>query len=911
MKNKSSVGWAVREARTVRCWTLAAALSVASLCSALGATTTKRNVQFTSDLALPLLYDVVYDVDETGAKIISPKTVPKPEPPSLPFLIQGSFLGYFGKFRTTDSGEEEVELKVYDENGNAVESLPGVVLPPAPEEFYAKWAPEEDPKPPKEDTWDGTEPILYFIESFMPGNSNEKIAEYTDRISKDSENYEAYIGRGFTWLTSLSESNATLLVMEKFGFGFDDRNGMISRIPVLSNFDFGEKLQNEPKIDEACAIAIPALKNAIADFAMVPEDWAGAMDFTYQPDMKYPADVTVSFGYADTLLARALCCEMISALYLMKGYNTVCADGTTKKDIDLGALKEAQRWMRNAAEMVNAFVPAEANRPDPSRNYFFNLRIPADEFLRQNAQNLLDVPYWTVRFDFSLFPELLFLNGEETAAKREKRNALRDYIEFDMTLRNVFEGKLSREAGTFPVLKLGFQNLDESVTDPTFAGTFPGISRTALAGFLWPLEEDKVLKTLPDNPNEKIAHYGVVYRLPEGAENNPDNPATFSSDLEHEIRLKNPTMEGYDFLGWTHNGVIPAGNIPVGAVETLELSGRFAKITPEGEEKQGTSDNPWEIGQSNAADVKAWMDDAGKLTIAGEGRMKDFTLIEAPWYSVRDSTTALEIGSGVTTLGELAFNNCRGLTRVTIPSSVGTIGERAFYGCPLSRVIAMKERPSWPLDEAFGPPSQFKGVVLVPAPVVDKYKAAFGWDKYADFIWPIVDVALGESVVCDTAEDASNKMAQAVLTPSAAVAAVLTTDTALATYRDMFTFDVVPTSDDKWTVEAVLTPKAESNLVENASAATRQIPVSDIAAMTEEGKKVVTVEGCVPGFYYTLYGAAGVRAIPMGGALPTMEATAYGPVLCEPDKPVTFEAVEKPSETAGFFSIEARAVREW
>ena len=37
----------------------------------------------------------------------------------------------------------------------------------------------------------------------------------------------------------------------------------------------------------------------------------------------------------------------------------------------------------------------------------------------------------------------------------------------------------------------------------------------------------------------------------------------------------------------------------------------------------------------------------------------------------------------------------------------------------------------------------------------------------------------------------------------------------------------------------------------------------------------------------------------------------YGPVLCEPDKPVTFEAVEKPSETAGFFSIGARAAREW
>ena len=127
----------------------------------------------------------------------------------------------------------------------------------------------------------------------------------------------------------------------------------------------------------------------------------------------------------------------------------------------------------------------------------------------------------------------------------------------------------------------------------------------------------------------------------------------------------------------------------------------------------------------------------------------------------------------------------------------------------------------------------------------------------------------------------------------------------------MFTFKVVETEGGQWAVKAVLTPEAESNLVENASAATRQIPLADIAAMTEEGKKDVTVEGCVPGFYYTLYGAAGVRALPTGGALPTMEATAYGPVLCEPDKPVTFEAVEKPSETAGFFSIEARAAREW
>ena len=32
----------------------------------------------------------------------------------------------------------------------------------------------------------------------------------------------------------------------------------------------------------------------------------------------------------------------------------------------------------------------------------------------------------------------------------------------------------------------------------------------------------------------------------------------------------------------------------------------------------------------------------------------------------------------------------------------------------------------------------------------------------------------------------------------------------------------------------------------------------------------------------------------------------YGPVLCEPDKLVTFEAVEKPSDAAGFFTISVK-----
>ena len=49
-------------------------------------------------------------------------------------------------------------------------------------------------------------------------------------------------------------------------------------------------------------------------------------------------------------------------------------------------------------------------------------------------------------------------------------------------------------------------------------------------------------------------------------------------------------------------------------------------------------------------------------------------------------------------------------------------------------------------------------------------------------------------------------------------------------------------------------------------------------------------------YYYTLYGAAGVRA------LPTTE-TIYGAILCGTDGEVEFDGVAKPSDAAGFFTI--------
>lgn len=45
------------------------------------------------------------------------------------------------------------------------------------------------------------------------------------------------------------------------------------------------------------------------------------------------------------------------------------------------------------------------------------------------------------------------------------------------------------------------------------------------------------------------------------------------------------------------------------------------------------------------------------------------------------TSTSIEIPNSVTSIGEYAFAFCRGLTSVTIPSSVKSIGHRAFFGC--------------------------------------------------------------------------------------------------------------------------------------------------------------------------------------------------------------------------------------
>ncbi|MBR6270860.1 MAG: leucine-rich repeat domain-containing protein [Lachnospiraceae bacterium] len=71
----------------------------------------------------------------------------------------------------------------------------------------------------------------------------------------------------------------------------------------------------------------------------------------------------------------------------------------------------------------------------------------------------------------------------------------------------------------------------------------------------------------------------------------------------------------------------------------------------------------------------------GHLTISGTGSIRGYSKGETPWYQYRDEIQTLNIGDGVTSIGNYAFYGCENLTGVTFGSGITGIGISAFYGC--------------------------------------------------------------------------------------------------------------------------------------------------------------------------------------------------------------------------------------
>ena len=87
---------------------------------------------------------------------------------------------------------------------------------------------------------------------------------------------------------------------------------------------------------------------------------------------------------------------------------------------------------------------------------------------------------------------------------------------------------------------------------------------------------------------------------------------------------------------------------------------------------------------ASGASVNWVLDSDGVLTISGEGKMTNYNLAssKAPWSDYKSSLKKVVIESGVTKIGNNAFNGFDALTEMQLPATLTEIGTNAIRNCP-------------------------------------------------------------------------------------------------------------------------------------------------------------------------------------------------------------------------------------
>ena len=105
----------------------------------------------------------------------------------------------------------------------------------------------------------------------------------------------------------------------------------------------------------------------------------------------------------------------------------------------------------------------------------------------------------------------------------------------------------------------------------------------------------------------------------------------------------------------------------------------------EGSEPEKPTEPSEVIASGTCGENLTWtLDGNGTLTISGTSPMDNYYFDErAPWCSqgYGSEVKKVIINEGVASIGDFAFDNCSGLTSITIPSGVTSIGDFAFYSC--------------------------------------------------------------------------------------------------------------------------------------------------------------------------------------------------------------------------------------
>ena len=104
--------------------------------------------------------------------------------------------------------------------------------------------------------------------------------------------------------------------------------------------------------------------------------------------------------------------------------------------------------------------------------------------------------------------------------------------------------------------------------------------------------------------------------------------------------------------------------------EAVEIDGIYYNLVTKAKQAEVTSNPNGYTGEINIPETVSYSGVTYNVTSIGENAFKECK-----------GLTSVIIGNSVTSIGISAFRNCSGLTSVTIPNSVTRIGEYAFSDC--------------------------------------------------------------------------------------------------------------------------------------------------------------------------------------------------------------------------------------
>ena len=123
-----------------------------------------------------------------------------------------------------------------------------------------------------------------------------------------------------------------------------------------------------------------------------------------------------------------------------------------------------------------------------------------------------------------------------------------------------------------------------------------------------------------------------------------------------------------------------------------------------------------QVLSGQCGDSLYWHYAMNELVISGTGAMWD----ECPWSAYVDEIATVSLPTGITRLGNNAFQNCTNLQSIDIPYTVDTIGENCFNGCRnLITINCYALTPPYAETTSF---SNYSAQLFVPCDNLEAYK---------------------------------------------------------------------------------------------------------------------------------------------------------------------------------------------